>query len=75
MFNNNRYLTCGVDSTIPGQLFLWNCVDELPAEKTIYRSLNSNPSVKYRNQHIRKSEHKMEYLILRKVHCRGDLHN
>ena len=32
MFNNKRYLTSGVDSTIPPelQLFLWNCVDGLP---------------------------------------------
>ncbi len=32
MFNNKRYLTCGVDNAIPIelQLFLWNCVDGLP---------------------------------------------
>ena len=32
MFNNKRYLTCGVDSSIPLelQLFLWECVDGLP---------------------------------------------
>ena len=32
MFNNQRYLTCGVDNTIPIelQLFLWDCVDQLP---------------------------------------------
>ena len=32
MFDNNRYLTCGIDSTIPLelQLFIWNCVDQLP---------------------------------------------
>ena len=32
MFDNERYLTCGVDSSIPLelQLFLWNCVDGLP---------------------------------------------
>lgn len=31
MFNKNRFLTCGVDSTIPLelQLFMWNCVDQL----------------------------------------------
>ena len=35
MFDNNRYLTCGVDSTIPLalQLFMWNCVDRLPATR------------------------------------------
>ncbi len=35
MFNNGRYLTSGVDSTIPLelQLFLWECVDRMPAPK------------------------------------------
>ena len=35
MSNHNRYLTCGVDSTIPLplQLFLWSCVDSLPDER------------------------------------------
>ena len=35
MPENNRYLTCGVDSTIPLeiQLFLWECVDSMPAPK------------------------------------------
>ena len=35
MFDNERYLTCGVDSTIPVdlQLFLWECVEHLPAPK------------------------------------------
>ena len=32
MFDNKRYLTCGVDSAIPIelQLFLWECVDSMP---------------------------------------------
>ena len=32
MFNNKRYLTCGIDSAIPIelQLFLWECVDSMP---------------------------------------------
>ena len=31
VFNKNRFLTCGVDSTIPLelQLFMWNCVEQL----------------------------------------------
>lgn len=35
MFDNNRYLTCGVDATIPMelQLFMWACVDQLPQER------------------------------------------
>ena len=32
MFNNNRYLSCGVDDIIPIelQLFMWGCIDQLP---------------------------------------------
>lgn len=35
MSENNRYLTCGVDSSIPIelQIFLWDCVDRMPAPK------------------------------------------
>lgn len=35
MFDNNRYLTCGVDSAIPLelQMFLWECVERMPAPK------------------------------------------
>ena len=34
MFNNKRYLTCGVDATIPLRLqtLLWNLIDLLPPE-------------------------------------------
>ena len=32
MFDNYRYLTCGVDSTIPLelQMFIWYCIDIMP---------------------------------------------
>ena len=35
MAQQQRYLTCGVDSTIPLeiQLFLWECVERMPALK------------------------------------------
>lgn len=35
MFDNNRYLTCGIDSKIPLdlQLFMWKCVDQLPPKR------------------------------------------
>ena len=35
MTETNRYLTCGVDNTIPLelQLFMWDCVDRLPEPK------------------------------------------
>jgi len=45
MFNNSRYLTSGVVSTIPLelQLFLWNCVDELPTERDYLQVFNLEP--------------------------------
>ena len=35
MTETNRYLTCGVDNTIPLelQLFMWDCVDRLHEPK------------------------------------------
>ena len=35
MITNERYLTCGVDSTIPMelQLFMWECVEKMHGEK------------------------------------------
>lgn len=45
MFDNNRYLTCGVDSTIPLalQLFMWNCVDRLPATRDYLQVFELSP--------------------------------
>lgn len=35
MFNNKRYLSRGVDDTLPIelQLFMWGCIDKLPEER------------------------------------------
>ena len=46
MFDNNRYLTCGVDKTIPLelQLFLWECVDRMPAPKDYLQVFELSPS-------------------------------
>ena len=46
MFDNSRYLTCGVDSTIPHelQLFLWECVDRLPESKDYLQVFELSPS-------------------------------
>ncbi len=35
MFTNQRYLSRGVDNTIPVelQLFLWGCIDQLPEKR------------------------------------------
>ncbi len=67
MFNNSRYLTCGVDSIIPLelQLFLWNCVDRMPAPKDSFQIFDLNPiccmqSITHRSE---EPEYCMEYLI------------
>ena len=46
MPENNRYLTCGVDSTIPLelQLLLWDCVDRLPDPKDYLQVFELKPS-------------------------------
>ena len=67
MFNNSRYLTCGVDSTIPLelQLFLWECVDRMPAPKDSFqifdlKSVGTMQSITHRSE---EPEYCMEYLI------------
>ena len=46
MFNNSRYLTSGVDRTIPSelQLFLWKCVERMPAPKDYLQVFELSPS-------------------------------
>lgn len=46
MFDNDRYLTCGVDSTIPLelQLFLWECVESMPAPKDYLQVFELSPA-------------------------------
>ena len=46
MFNNNRYLTCGIDSKIPLelQLFMWECVEHMPAPKDYLQVFELSPS-------------------------------
>ena len=46
MFDNERYLTCGVDSTIPLelQLFLWECVERMPAPKDYLQVFELSPA-------------------------------
>lgn len=67
MFNNRRYLTCGVDSTIPLelQLFLWNCVDRLPEPRDHLQIFDLKPmgimqSITHRSE---EPEYRMEYLL------------
>lgn len=39
MFNNQRYLTKGIQSEIPIelQLFMWGCIDKLPEERDYFQ--------------------------------------
>lgn len=67
MFDNNRYLTCGVDNTIPIelQLFLWTRVDRLPEPRDHLQIFDLNPvgcmqGITHRSE---EPEYRMEYLI------------
>ena len=46
MFDNNRYLTCGVDRSIPIelQIFLWERVEHMPAPKDYLQVFELSPS-------------------------------
>ncbi|MGN0629949.1 MAG: DUF960 family protein, partial [Ruminococcus sp.] len=39
MFNNQRYLTKGVQADIPFELqvFMWECIDRLPEERDYFQ--------------------------------------
>ena len=67
MFDNNRYLTCGLDSTIPLelQLFLWSCVDRMSAPKDylqvfVLKPVGCMQSVTHMTE---QPEYKKEYLL------------
>ena len=67
MTETNRYLTCGVDSTIPLelQLFLWDCVDRLPEPKDYLQVFELRPmgSLQSITHTSEEPEYHMEYLI------------
>ena len=67
MFTNERYLTCGVDSTIPLelQLFMWECVERMQGAKDylqVFELTASGPmqSISHTSE---EPEYHMEYLI------------
>ena len=68
MFNNQRYITRGIDAEIPLwlQVFMWECIDRLP-EKCDYfqvfrlESLNGIQRITHFSE---QPEYRMEYLIL-----------
>lgn len=67
MFNNHRYLTCGVDAQIPMmiQLFLWDCVDKLPPERDYLQvfELSAEGDKQRVVHHSEQPYHRVEYLI------------
>ena len=67
MSETKRYLTCGVDSTIPLklQLFLWECVEQMPAPKDYLQDFDLEQvgcmqSITHRSE---KSEYRKVYLL------------
>lgn len=67
MSSNQRYLTCGVDSTIPLgiQLFLWDCVEKLREPKDYLQVFELKPvglmqSITHSSE---EPEYRMEYLF------------
>ncbi len=67
MFTNERYLTCGVDSTIPLelQLFMWECVEKMHGEKDYLQvfELKAEGSMQSISHSSEEPEYHMMYLI------------
>lgn len=67
MPDKKRYLTCGVDNSIPIelQLFLWECVDRMPAPRDYLQVFELKPvgilqAITHRSE---EPAYKMEYVI------------
>ena len=67
MFDNNRYLTCGVDSSIPLELqvFLWECVERMTAPKDYLQvfELSSSGSMQSIIHSSEEPEYRKVYMI------------
>ena len=67
MATNERFLTCGVDSTIPPeiQLFLWECVEKLREPKDYLQvfELKSAGCLQSITHSSEEPAYKMEYLL------------
>ena len=61
MFQNKRFLTRGVQAELPVelQLFLWNCIDQLPEERDYFQVFKLD--VANGNQHIHPFSEQPEY--------------
>ena len=67
MFNNQRYLTKGVQSEIPIglQLFMWGCIDRLPEKCDYFQvfKMESMDGIQRITHFSEQLEYHMEYLI------------
>lgn len=67
MFNNQRYLTKGVQAEIPLelQLFMWGCIDGLPEERDYFQvfRLENMGSIQKITHFSEQPEYHKEYLI------------
>lgn len=67
MFNNQHYLTQGVQAEIPLelQLFMWNCIDRLPEERDYFQvfKLENFNCIQKITHFSEQPEYHKEYLI------------
>jgi len=67
MFDNQRYLTRGVNESIPFeiQLFLWECIDRMPEPKDYFQifELNDISGMQHIIHKSEQPEYKMNYFI------------
>lgn len=67
MFDNQRYLTKGVQAEIPLalQIFMWSCIDGLPEECDYFQvfRLESFGTMQKITHFSEQPEYRMEYLI------------
>lgn len=67
MFDNQRYLTQGVQAEIPFelQLFMWACIDSLPSEKDYFQvfRLENTDGIQKITHFSEQPEYHKEYMI------------
>jgi len=67
MTESKRFLTCGVDETIPLelQLFMWECVERMPAPKDYLQVFELSPSGSMQSivHSSEEPEYRMVYMI------------
>lgn len=67
MFNNQNYLTRGIQAEIPFelQLFMWGCIDRLPVERDYFQvfQLENFNGIQKITHFSEQPEYRKEYLI------------